>query len=176
MLVPNGATTDNRGVREAESLQSAGHEILLVGLRLPALPGGEALTPKGVRVKRIDWRYRAFSQIAILYAAILLPLLAIVAITAGILAWSFYNDFVAPTAALIFDSFIDLIRLGSNSAYKLIASDEAPLFSSSYTISDIAAGHLFGYHMVVVAILYLLYLALRRPSFRLPTLPTCTQR
>jgi len=167
VLVPNGATTDNRVVREAESLQSAGHEILLVGLRLPALPGGEALTPKGVRVKRIDWRYRAFSQIAILYAAILLPLLAIVAITAGILAWSFYNDFVAPTAALIFDSFIDLIRLGSNSAYKLIASDEAPLFSSSYTISDIAAGHLFGYHMVVVAILYLLYLALRRPSFRL---------
>jgi glycosyltransferase involved in cell wall biosynthesis len=167
VLVPNGATTDNRVVREAESLQSAGHEILLVGLRLPALPGGEALTPKGVRVKRIDWRYRAFSQIAILYAAILLPLLAIVAITAGILAWSFYNDFVAPTAALIIDSFIDLIRLGSNSAYKLIASDEAPLFSGSYTISDIAEGHLFGYHMVVVAILYLLYLVLRRPSFRL---------
>ncbi|TQM90336.1 glycosyltransferase [Roseinatronobacter monicus] len=165
-FVPNGASTDNRVVREAESLKAAGHDVLLVGLRLPNLPGSEAFSPKGVRIQRIDWQYRAFSQIAMVYAAILLPLLAIVTLVAVALGWYVYNGLLAPLAGALFNAASDLLRLLGNWFHGLISSSQALLFATGYSIEDIAAAHPMAYHVVVVIILYLIYLVLRRPFNR----------
>lgn len=71
VIVPNGATTDNRVVREAESLKKAGYDILLVGLRLNNTPGSQALTVAGVPVRRIDWQYQAYSRLLAVYAILI---------------------------------------------------------------------------------------------------------
>lgn len=165
-FVPNGASTDNRVVREAESLKAAGHDVLLVGLRLPNLPGAEALTPNGVRVHRVDWQYRAFSQIAMVYAAILLPLLAFVLAIAAVVAWQAYHGLLAPLAEAIFNAGSDLIRLIGNWLHGLIVTSDAPLFAASYSMQAIAGAHPLAYHVVVLLVLYAIYLVLRRPFRR----------
>lgn len=78
VIVPNGATSDNRVVREAESLKRAGHDVLLVGLRLGNMPGRQALTAGGVPVRRIDWQYRAYSRLVTVYALLIAPVVLIV--------------------------------------------------------------------------------------------------
>ena len=114
-LVPNGASTDNRVLREAESLKADGHEVLLVGLRLPNLPGREALTTGGVKVRRIDWQYNAFSQIATIYAAILLPVLAILLVAVAVGGWYLYRDLLTPFASALFDIVVGLLGRVGNS-------------------------------------------------------------
>lgn len=54
MVVCNNLTTDNRVLREAQTLQAAGHQVSVVGIagaetRSEVLPGG-------VRLIRVDWR------------------------------------------------------------------------------------------------------------------------
>lgn len=99
ILVPNGATTDNRVVREAESLKRAGHEVLLAGLRLAHVPGLNAITPGGVRVRRVDWQYRAYSRFAMNYALVLAPLLVVLTILAVFVGIWLYGVVFAPLAA-----------------------------------------------------------------------------
>ena len=93
-IVPNGATTDNRVVREAESLKKAGHEVLLVGLKLSNVPGSTAYTPGGVFVKRIDWRYDAYLKVALTYAVLALPIVAITGIIISYAVLWFYTAII----------------------------------------------------------------------------------
>jgi glycosyltransferase involved in cell wall biosynthesis len=87
IMVPNGASNDNRVVREAESLKLAGYEVLLAGLRLRNLPGETAMTPRGVAVVRLDWRRAAYARIAIAYSVVFIPLV----FALGIAAWYVYQ-------------------------------------------------------------------------------------
>jgi len=170
-LVPNGASTDNRVVREAESLHASGHEVLLVGLRLSNLPGNEALTAGGVKIRRVKWQYTAFSRVATIYAAILLPLLAILlAIAAGAI-WYLYHGLLAPIARLVVEFAVDVLLRFGNWAYAAIlwftnSEPSSPIFSTN-GVTNLATTQPMASHLAVFAVLYITYLLLRRPLNRI---------
>jgi len=87
MLVYNNATKDDRVMKEAESLQSAGHEVTVVGI-----PDNEAKVPleylpNGVRIVRSMWQARAYTKLLISTVLRTIPLIAI----AGLLIWGLFH-------------------------------------------------------------------------------------
>lgn len=151
-IVPNGASSDNRVIREAESLSAAGHDVMVVGIRLPSLPGKEAITPGGVLVHRIDWRYRAFSKIALVYAALLLPALLFMVIAFFCIGWFVYSNFINPIPASIFKPLGETFFLGISWLLSWVGQSDSALI-----LWDVLfAGS-------VVLFLCLLYLILRSP-------------
>lgn len=162
-IVPNGASSDNRVIREAESLSAAGHDVLVVGIRLPSLPGKEAITPGGVRIHRIDWRYRAFSKIALVYAALLLPALFFTAIAFFYIGWFTYSGFMAPILESIFKPLGETVALSTGWLLSWVGhSDPAPILRDMFLLgSDGVAVYLR--HAFFIFCLYLIYLILRRP-------------
>lgn len=68
-FVPNGATNDNRVVREAESLLNQGFDVTLCGIITKQHNGAHAITAGGVNVRRIHWRRDAYLKMALLAGA-----------------------------------------------------------------------------------------------------------
>ena len=110
VLVPNGATTDNRVIREAESLKAAGHQVLVAGLRLSNLPGKRAISNKGVDVVRIDWQYRAYSKIALTYLVTVLPLLLLLSVALAAVFMLVYFSALMPMVETLYDALGTWIR------------------------------------------------------------------
>ena len=84
MLVYNNVTKDNRVIREAETLQAAGHQVTIVGI-----PDNEASAPvesleSGVQIRRVLWQASAYGKL--LKSAVLrvVPLLLLL----GLLVWA----------------------------------------------------------------------------------------
>lgn len=102
-MVPNGATSDNRVVREAESLKKAGYDVLLTGLKLSNLPGSSAFTQGNVPVKRIDWRYAAYSRVVLTYLFLFVPIVALISLFISLIAYQIYTSALVPAAVNIFD-------------------------------------------------------------------------
>lgn len=167
-FVPNGASTDNRVVREAESLKAAGHEVLLVGLRLTNLPGRRAISPNGVNIARVDWQYRAFSKIAQVYVLILLPLALALLAALGLLSVFVYFRILLPIADAVFNTL---------SAFALqILQFSTSLFGWDVlehmvppTLTALRSSSPVGYHLLSIAVIYGLYRILRRPLRRIKT-------
>lgn len=156
ILVPNGATTDNRVVREAESLKHAGHEVLLGGLRLSHLPGLNAITPGGVRVRRVDWQYRAYSRFAMSYALVLAPLLVVIAILSFFaMAW-LYGVVLAPLAATILDMLLWAILGVADSTARFLREPFSPLRSRLPSTETIRLWSPLIYHTIILLTLFLL--------------------
>ena len=138
-IVPNGATTDNRVVREAESLKKAGHEVLLVGLKLSNVPGSTAYTPGGVFVKRIDWRYDAYLKVALTYAVLALPIVAITGIIISYAVLWFYTAIILPLILVAFDNLGYLFLLIGDSVGLVPPADA----SNSQVKTDSVSGAAF---------------------------------
>lgn len=164
-FVPNGASTDNRVVREAESLKRAGHEVLLVGLRLADLPGRRAFSAGGVNIARIDWQYRAFSKIALVYALIILPVfLAFMAILAVGLTTAYFG-LLLPLAETLFDSISAFVLYIARGVAALVGWPQAAEFTAP-TATELNETSPLWYHLFSLAILFLLFRVLRRPLQR----------
>jgi len=164
-FVPNGASTDNRVVREAESLKTAGHEVLLVGLRLADLPGRRAFSSGGVDIARVDWQYRAFSKIALVYALIILPVFMVfmaILVTALISA---YFGLLLPLAETLFDSVSALVLNLFHGVASLTGATPTAEIAAP-TASDLNKTSPLWYHLFSLAILFMLYRVLRRPLKR----------
>lgn len=147
IFVPNGATTDNRVVREAESMKRAGYECLLVGLRLKNLPGSNALTAQGVKVQRIDWQYKAFSKIAIIYAVTLLPVfLLFMAALTYMIGWAYFN-LLLPLA----DGVLNLLFGLAHPILKLVFSGMAA--APVYTAEMMKTNNQVLYHIIALVFL-----------------------
>lgn len=160
-MVPNGASTDNRVVREAESLKLAGHEILLSGLRLPNLSGLNAITPRGVPVRRVDWQYRAYSRIAIVYAVVLLPLLALLVAGLAVAAWYLYFGLLAPAAAALIDFLVSAALHLANWTRSLLFQAPAPLPAGDLPTDALREFSPLAYHAVLLLFLGGVILLLR---------------
>jgi glycosyltransferase involved in cell wall biosynthesis len=87
MLVYNNATKDNRVMREANSLQMAGHQVTVIGI-----PDADAKAPiqdleNGVRVYRVLWQAGAYARF--LRSAIfrIVP----VALVIGLVVWGLFE-------------------------------------------------------------------------------------
>ena len=77
MVVCNDLTTDNRVLREAQTLQAAGHDVSLVGMIKDGPEKRSEILPDGVRLYRVDWRARAYLRLIVRAIPwILVPLLA----------------------------------------------------------------------------------------------------
>ncbi|WPY97031.1 glycosyltransferase (plasmid) [Limimaricola variabilis] len=155
IIVPNGATTDNRVVREAESLKRAGHDVLLVGLRLPDLPGMNAITPGGVMVRRVNWQYKAYSRIAMKYAMISIPVILLVAVIVLLFLSWMYGVLLAPFAAAL----LDMVAMAARGTIGLMTSspEEIPLQSPMGIMQQ---GNPFLYHLLIIAVLLLIAAAI----------------
>lgn len=136
VLVPNGASTDNRVVREAESLKGAGHDVLLAGVRRRDMPDPHGTTPKGVPIRRVDWRPGAYARIALLYIGIVVPLLVAVVAVLSVAAWHLYHAILAPLAAAVLD--------------RVVGAMAAP---GSFRIDHFRETQLGWYHAALVAVL-----------------------
>ena len=165
IMVPNGASGDNRVVREAESLKQAGHEVLLSGLRLPNLSGLNAITPHGVPVRRVDWQYRAYSRIAIVYAVVLLPLLALLAVAVAVAAWYVYNGFLAPLAASMIDALASAGLWLTNWIRSVIFQAQSPLSVPDLSLEGLRGHSPLAYHAGLLLFLAVVAFLLR-PVFR----------
>lgn len=161
VLVPNGASTDNRVVREAESLKSAGHEVLLAGLRLPHLSGLNAITANGVPVRRVDWQYRAYSKIAIVYAAVLIPLAIAIAAIIAITSYYLYFKVIAAGLAAVIDGAIQGLYAATNWFTQKYYPESSLTTANHFTLSGIRVSNPTLFHAMVLAILALIILSLR---------------
>lgn len=166
-MVPNGATSDNRVVREAESLKRAGHEVLLVGLRLNDMPGRKALTAGGVPVRRIDWQYRAYSSLVIVYALLIAPVMLVVVVLLFGALNSFYFGTLEQSMARTLDWLGTLFNRDGGSVVSLKEQD--PFLYHSLILALLGG-------VVLMALLALLPVArvLRRLSNRIATLTGVT--
>ena len=85
MVVCNNLTRDNRVLREAQTLQAAGHKVSVVGIATADTDRAFEVMQDGVRLFRVDWRSAAVRRVRI--GAIpwlsLLALLLVVAVWAG---------------------------------------------------------------------------------------------
>lgn len=149
IMVPNGASTDNRVVREAESLKLAGHDVLLAGLRLRNLPGANAITPRGVPVVRLDWQRPAYTRIAVVYAIVLVPLLAVLAFALGLTAWCVYHALAAPLAT----AAIDLLAAGGQKLASFLRADGEAGLSQVASLEALRERNPFLYHGTILAFL-----------------------
>ena len=85
MIVHNSVTRDGRVLREAGSLQAAGHSVTVLGLLDNELSSPVEYLDNGVRVFRIMWQANAYRDL--IWSSILrvLPVLAVLALViAGI--------------------------------------------------------------------------------------------
>jgi glycosyltransferase involved in cell wall biosynthesis len=107
MLVYNNVTKDNRVMREASTLQAAGHEVTVLGI-----PDEDASTPvetmeDGVKVHRVMWQANAYgalvksSVLRVVPAALLVGLVVWGLIALFNLARAAWPSFIATCAALL---------------------------------------------------------------------------
>ncbi len=83
MLVYNNVTRDNRVIREAETLQAAGHELHIVGIPDNNVSTPKEILPSGVIVHRVEWGAKARRK-----AILTTPLRAMpLAILFGLILW-----------------------------------------------------------------------------------------
>jgi glycosyltransferase involved in cell wall biosynthesis len=104
MLVYNNVTKDNRVMREAGTLQAAGHQVSVIGI-----PDDEAIAPvetmeDGVKVYRVMWQANAYSALVksavfrVVPAAIILSLIGwglVAAFNAARAAWPAFATYCA---------------------------------------------------------------------------------
>lgn len=166
-FVPNGASSDNRVMREAESLSAAGHDVMVVGIRLPSLPGKEAISPGGVRINRIDWRYRAFSKIALVYATLLLPALFFAAIALFYVGWFIYSGFMVPILDNIFNPLGEKVVLGISWLLSWFGRGDSDQISRDIFVVGYDGVAFYLRHAFFAFSFYLMYLILRRPLRKL---------
>ena len=100
-MVPNAATKDVRVVREAHSLRRAGHEVMLVGLRLKGAAGREAMTDEGMPVRRIDWQQRAYGRALSGYSVYVLLVILLAVAVPVIAAVLLYALVALPLARMV---------------------------------------------------------------------------
>jgi glycosyltransferase involved in cell wall biosynthesis len=65
MVVCNNLTTDNRVLREAQTLQAAGHQVSVVGITPGTADVPVEVLPDGVRLFRVNWRAEARRRLII---------------------------------------------------------------------------------------------------------------
>lgn len=83
MLVYNNVTRDNRVIREAETLQAAGHELHIVGIPDNNVTAKQEVLPSGVVIHRVDWGTDARRKAILTTPLRALPL----AIVLGLIVW-----------------------------------------------------------------------------------------
>lgn len=83
MLVYNNVTRDNRVIREAETLQAAGHELHIIGIPDNNVTAKKEVLPSGVVVHRVDWGPNARRKAILTTPVRALPL----AILFGLIVW-----------------------------------------------------------------------------------------
>ncbi|HEY1837492.1 MAG: glycosyltransferase [Rhizomicrobium sp.] len=86
MLVYNNVTRDNRVIREAETLQAAGHEVHVVGIPDNAVSAPRQVLPSGVVVHRVEWGAKARRKAILTTPLRVLPL----AVVLGLLVWGIW--------------------------------------------------------------------------------------
>ena len=84
MLVYNNVTRDNRVIREASTLQAAGHQVTIIGIPDNNLTTPEEVLESGVVVRRVEWRPNARRKLLLTTPLRILPVLAVCAL----LAWA----------------------------------------------------------------------------------------
>lgn len=93
MVVCNNLTRDNRVLREAQTLQAAGHKVSVVGIATGAGDRSFETLEGGVKLFRVDWRPAALRRLRIRAILWALPL----ALLLGIVIWT-GAEFSAPLA------------------------------------------------------------------------------
>lgn len=86
MLVYNNVTRDNRVIREAETLQAAGHELHIVGIPDNNVSTAKEILPSGVVVHRVEWGTNARRKAILTTPFRVLPLMILIAL----LAWGIW--------------------------------------------------------------------------------------
>jgi glycosyltransferase involved in cell wall biosynthesis len=86
MLVYNNVTRDNRVIREAETLQAAGHELHIIGIPDNNISTLKEVLPSGVTVHRVEWGAKARRRAILTTPLRVLPLLVLF----GLLVWGIW--------------------------------------------------------------------------------------
>lgn len=86
MLVYNNVTRDNRVVREAETLQAAGHDVHIVGIPDNTVTAPKEILPSGVVVHRVEWGAKARRRAILTTPLRVIPLTIVLAL----LAWGIW--------------------------------------------------------------------------------------
>jgi glycosyltransferase involved in cell wall biosynthesis len=83
MVVCNNLTRDNRVLREAQTLQDAGHQVSVVGIAVGDADRPFEVTDGGVKLFRVDWRSAAVRRLRIRAV----PWILLAALLLGIVFW-----------------------------------------------------------------------------------------
>ena len=83
MVVCNNLTRDNRVLREAQTLQAAGHQVSVVGIATEDADRPCEVTDGGVQLFRVDWRSAAVRRLRIRAV----PWILLAALLLGIAFW-----------------------------------------------------------------------------------------
>lgn len=164
VFVPNGATTDNRVIREAESLKKEGHEVLIAGLRLSNLPGRRAISNKGVNVVRVDWQYQAYSKIALAYSLLVLPLVLVISALVAAAALLLYISVLAPWVA----SIVNMLVSGFYGVIDFFTEEERYAGSPHFSFEAFTVESALAYHTITLLILGIVFRLVQSVVKRLP--------
>jgi len=83
MVVCNNLTRDNRVLREAQTLQAAGHKVFVVGITAGDAEKPAEIMPDGVKLYRVDWRPTARRRLRIRA----IPWGALILLLSGLAIW-----------------------------------------------------------------------------------------
>ena len=116
MVVCNNLTRDNRVLREAQTLQAAGHNVSVVGIKVDGADKPAEIIQDGVKLFRVDWRSAARRRLRIRA----IPWGIFISLLLGIAIWSGYR-FTAPLA-------VRLSSLWSDAAAALSHAPSSEIF------------------------------------------------
>lgn len=131
MIVHNSATRDGRVMREARSLQAAGHAVTLIGIPEANATQTEERLPNGVIVRRVDWYPRARRRL--MFSAVpRLCLVVAVALLAAYVVYRLLDELIARGGATA-------TRWTAGQAAIAIASVVAACVVGAYVIARVVA-------------------------------------
>src|SRR5882724_2806028 len=95
MIVHNNVTRDGRVLREANSLQRAGHSVTVLGLADADAASPVEYLDNGVRIFRVFWLANAYRSLILSAVFRVLPVLAVVVSILALFVWGLLCLFAA---------------------------------------------------------------------------------
>ena len=118
MIVHNNVTRDGRVLREANSLQRAGHSVTVLGLADADVASPVEYLDNGVRVFRVFWLANAYRSLILSAVFRVLPVFAVIVALLGAIAWALRALFaaggpVARAVSWLIATFANVVHWGA---------------------------------------------------------------